>query len=100
MTRNWFSIVAVGVLAAACAEPDPPPSSPAPATVGQPAAAPASPDAQSSAPATPADPMTYNLPPTGPDVSPPGTPSYVIAPGDSVGRRNAQMPRPGGAPAF
>jgi hypothetical protein len=102
MTRNWPCIVAVGVLAAACAEPGPPPASaPAPAVV-QPAA-PGPPDAQgsaSAAPVIPSGPISYNLPPSAIDTNPPGTPSYVIAPGDSVGRRNAQLPRPGGAPAF
>ncbi len=44
--------------------------------------------------------MTYNLPPSAIDMNPPGTPGYVITPGDTVGRRNAQIPRPGGAPAF
>ncbi len=32
--------------------------------------------------------------------APGADPAYVIAPGDPVGRRNAQYPRPGGGPAF
>jgi hypothetical protein len=33
------------------------------------------------------------------DANPMGTPSYVIAPGDPTGRRNAAI-QPGGRPAF
>ena len=99
MKRNWLGIAAVAALIAACAEPNPPP--PAPPASGQPAAIPAAADAQSSvAGPSPANPVTFNLPPSAIDANPPGTPSYVISPGDSVGRRNAQIPRPGGAPAF
>lgn len=98
MKRNWLGIAAVAAFIAACADPNPPP---APAATGQPAAIPALADRQSSAAGpSPANPMTYNLPPSAIDTNPPGTPSYVISPGDTVGRRNAQIPRPGGAPAF
>lgn len=96
---NWLGIAAVAALAGACAELNPPP--PAPTASDQPAAMPASADAQSSAAgSSPANPVTFNLPPSAIDTNPPGTPSYVISPGDTVGRRNAQVPRPGGAPAF
>ena len=36
--------------------------------------------------------MTDNMPPSALDANPPGTPSYVIAPGDRAGRRNSQIP--------
>ena len=103
MIRNWLSIVAVGTLSAACADPNPPPapSIPAPVSMREPVdSVPAS--TQQSATGTPpgAGPMTFNLPPSAIDVNPPGTPSYVITPGDNLGRRNAQVPRPGGNPAF
>jgi len=61
---------------------------------------PAAADSQSSAVGPSGNPVTFNLPPSTIDTNPPGTPSYVISPGDSLGRRNAQVPRPGGAPAF
>ena len=74
---------------------------PAPPASGQPAAIPAVADAQSNvAGPSPANPVTFNLPPSAIDTNPPGTPSYVISPGDSVGRRSSQIPRPGGTPAF
>jgi hypothetical protein len=38
------------------------------------------------------------MPPNVLDANPPGTPSYVIAPGDPMGPRNAQIPQPGGRP--
>jgi len=40
------------------------------------------------------------LSPSALDANPPGTPSYVIAPGDPTGRVGSQAPRPGGRPAF
>jgi hypothetical protein len=51
-------------------------------------------------PGVPPGPMTDNMPPSALDANPPGTPSYVIAPGDPTGRRNSQIPQPGGRPAF
>ena len=98
MERKWMCITAVAALVAACAEPNASP--PAPATSGPPVVVPAAADSQSSAAGPPGNPVTFNLPPSAIDTNPPGTPSYVISPGDSVGRRNAQVPRPGGAPAF
>ena len=86
MTRNWLSMIALGALVGACAEPNPPPPNVAPAATN-----PAG---------IPPGPMTDNMPPSALDANPPGTPSYVIAPGDPTGRRNSQIPRPGGAPAF
>ena len=56
--------------------------------------------AQSSGPGIPPGPMTDNMPPSALDANPPGTPSYVIAPGDPTGQRSSQIPRPGGKPAF
>jgi hypothetical protein len=93
VTRTWLGILAFGVLVAACAEPNPPPSAP-------PATPTADTGAQRTAPAQPPGPMTDNMPPSALDANPPGTPSYVIAPGDPVGRRSSQYPRPGGGPAF
>lgn len=99
MKRKWMGITAVTVLVAACAEPSPPP--PAPAASGPPVVVPVAADPQSSAAGPPpGNPVTFNLPPSAIDTNPPGTPSYVISPGDSIGRRNSQIPRPGGAPAF
>jgi hypothetical protein len=103
VTRTWLSVIALGALAAACSDPNrapgvipdtsPPPQSTAPAAdSGAP---------QDSAPgAIPRGPMTDNMPPNALDANPMGTPSYVIAPGDPTGRRNAQIPQPGGRPAF
>ncbi|CAN5888265.1 hypothetical protein BH11PSE3_BH11PSE3_27030 [soil metagenome] len=88
MKLNWLNMIALGALAGACADPNPPPPNAVP---GQ---------TQTSAPGMPAGPMTDNMPPSAIDANPPGTPSYVIAPGDPTGRRNSQIPRPGGAPAF
>ena len=98
VTRTWLSIIAVGALAAACAQPNPPVPSPA-ASVTAPVDTGGSPP-QSSAPGVPPGPMTDNMPPSALDANPPGTPSYVIAPGDPTGRRNSQIPQPGGRPAF
>lgn len=99
MTRTWFSAIAVGVLAAACAEPNPPPPVPAAtapaATVVQPAEPVAS--LQGSDSGVPPGPIVGAMPPSAMNANPPGTPSYVIHPGDPAGR---QLPRPGGAPAF
>ena len=113
MTRTGLSLILLGSLVAACQEPPPPTVSPAgtaPAVAGSTAQpvtglAPASaPDAAASSMAAPLNqpngPYTENMPPTSVNVNPPGTPAYVIAPGDPVGRRNAQYPRPGGGPAF
>lgn len=100
MTRTWFSVIAIGTLAAACAEPNPPPPAPTAATV--PAATgvqPAEPVAslQGSDAGVPPGPIVGAMPPSVMNANPPGTPSYVIHPGDPAGR---QIPRPGGAPAF
>lgn len=99
MTRTWFGVIAVGVLAAACAEPNPPPPAPASAapaaTVAQPADAGALPEGSPSG--LPPGPIVGAMPPSSMNANPPGTPSYVIHPGDPAGR---QLPRPGGAPAF
>lgn len=95
MIRNLLAIAAIAVLGAACAKSEPPPAAPA-----QPATVPAPPPEGSATEPLPGNPITFNLPPSAVDANPPGTPSYVIAPGDTVGRRNAQIPRPGGAPAF
>lgn len=117
MTRTVLSLIMLGFLVAACQEPPPPAVSPAgtaPAVAGataQPSPAQTgsglagAPDAAAStslaAPLNqPNGPYTENVPPTSVNVNPPGTPAYVIAPGDPVGRRNAQYPRPGGGPAF
>ena len=86
MKHTWLTTIALGALACGCAEPNPPPPNVAPT--------------QTSAPGMPPGPMTDNMPPSALDANPPGTPSYVIAPGDPTGRRNSQIPRPGGAPAF
>jgi hypothetical protein len=96
--RSWLCIAAIGSVVGACAEPNPPP---APAAAAQPAAVSASPTAEATSlvPAS-GGPVTFNLPPAAIDYNPPGTPGYVITPGDTVGRRNTQIPRPGGAPAF
>ena len=93
MTRTWFSVIAVGALAAACAQPNPAPVPSPAAPISMPADTGSPP--QSSAPG----PMTDNMPPSVLDANPMGTPSYVIAPGDPTGRRNAQI-QPGGRPAF
>jgi len=98
VTRTWLSVIAVGALAAACAQPNPPVPSPA-APVTAPVDTGGAPP-QSSAPGQPPGPMTDNMPPSALDANPPGTPSYVIAPGDPTGRRSSQIPQPGGRPAF
>jgi hypothetical protein len=102
VTRIWLSVIALGALAA-CSDPNrapgvipdtspPPPESTAPA---------ADSGLQNSAPGTiPPGPMTDNRRPDALDANPPGTPSYVIAPGDPTGRRSGQIPHPGGRPAF
>ena len=78
VTRTWFSIIAVGALVGACAQPetDSPP--------------------QRDAPGTPPSPIIDKVLPSPLDADPP----FVIAPGDPAGRRNAQTPQPGGRPAF
>lgn len=96
--RTWLSVIAVGALATACAQPNPPVPSPA-APVTPPVDTGGAPP-QSSAPGMPPGPMTDNMPPSALDANPPGTPSYVIAPGDPTGRRSSQIPQPGGRPAF
>ena len=95
MTRTWFSVIAVGALVAACAEPNQSPAAPAPSA----AVVPADPDAapQGSASLVPQGPIVGGLPPSALYANPPGTPAYVITPGDPAGR---PIPRPGGAPAF
>jgi hypothetical protein len=95
VTRTWLSVIAVGALAAACAQPNPPVPSPA-ATVVPPVDTSGSPP-QGSASDIPQGPFVGNMPPSAMNANPPGTPSYVIAPGDPAGR---QIPRPGGGPAF
>ncbi len=107
MTRTWFSVIAVGALAA-CADPNPPPAAPAataPAATTPTATAPAATGVQPAEPAAsvqsdsglPPGPIVGAMPPSTMNANPPGTPSYVIRPGDPAGR---QLPRPGGAPAF
>jgi hypothetical protein len=97
--RSWYGVVAVGVLTAACAEPDalPPavPSAAPPATVMAATDTGALP--QGGVSLVPSGPVVGNMPPSAMNANPPGTPSYVIHPGDPAGR---QVPRPGGAPAF
>ena len=112
MTRSGLSLILLGSLVAACQEPPPPAVSPAgsaPAVAGAtaqpvtglaPASAPATPTSLAAPLKQPNGPYTENMPPTSVNVNPPGTPAYVISPGDPVGRRNAQYPRPGGGPAF
>ena len=99
VTRTWFSVIVVGALAAACAQPNPAPVPSPAAPVTMPADTGGSPP-QSSAPGVPPGPLTDNMPPSALDANPPGTPSYVIAPGDPTGRRSSQIPQPGGRPAF
>ena len=105
MNRTGLSLILLGTLVAACQDPPPPAVSPAattePVTGLAPASAPAAAAPAMAAPLNqPNGPYTENVPPTSVNVNPPGTPAYVIAPGDPVGRRNAQYPRPGGGPAF
>lgn len=97
VTRTWFSVIAVGALAAACAEPNQPP--PAPSAAASSAAVMPAADAapQRGVSLVPSGPIVGNMPPSAMNANPPGTPSYVIHPGDPAGR---QVPRPGGAPAF
>lgn len=98
MTRTWFSVIAIGALAAACAEPNPSaaPTATAPtAAVVQPADAGTVPDGSTSG--LPSSQVVGGMPPTVMNANPSGTPSYVIHPGDPAGR---PVPRPGGAPAF
>lgn len=96
MIRTWFSVFVVGVLAAACADPDQSPSAPASSATGvQPDGSDAPP--QNSPFVVPQGPIVGGLPPSALYVNPPGTPAYVITPGDPAGR---PIPRPGGAPAF
>lgn len=99
---NWATLALASILIAACNQPNPPaaatPASPPLATL-----TPASPTPATSTPASPTpppSPITENLPPSTLNANPPGTPSYVIAPGDSVGARNSQIIQPGGKPAF
>lgn len=104
MTRIWLSVIALGVLAAACSDPNRAPgvipdTSPPPPQGTAPAAD--SGGLQNSQPGVmPPAQITDNRPPNALDANPPGTPSYVIAPGDPVGRRSGQIPQPGGRPAF
>jgi hypothetical protein len=87
---KWVPTVVASVLISACNQPNPPP-----------AAAPPAPAAMTRVnPVPPAGPITENLPPSTLDANPPGTPGYVIAPGDPVGPRNSQVIPPGGKPAF
>ena len=108
MTRIWFSVIAIGALAAACAQPNPPPAPTATAptataptattptaAVVQPADAGTMPEGSTSSLSS--GQVVGGMPPTVMNANPSGTPSYVIHPGDPAGR---QVPRPGGAPAF
>jgi hypothetical protein len=103
VTRTWFSVIAAGALAGACAEPNPPPAAPAAtaspaATVPAATGVPAEPVAAlQSDPGLPRSPIVGTMPPSTMNANPPGTPAYVIHPGDPAGQ---QLPRPGGAPAF
>ena len=98
MTRTWFGVIAIGALAAACAEPNPPPApmatAPA-AAVAQPVDAGAPPEGSVSG--LPSGQVVGGMPPAAMNANPSGTPSYVIHLGDPAGR---PVPRPGGAPAF
>ena len=104
MTRTWLSVIALGLLAAACQDPNRAPGVIPDTSPPPPQNAPASDNTgglQNSPPGTiPPGPMTDNRPPNALDANPPGTPSYVIAPGDPTGRRSGQIPQPGGRPAF
>jgi len=96
VTRTWFSVIAIGALAAACSEPNSPAATPtATAATGVQPAEPVT--ALESDSGLPPGPIVGAMPPTTMNANPPGTPSYVIHPGDPAGR---QLPRPGGAPAF
>jgi len=103
VTRISFSVIAIGALAAACAEPNPPPAPTATApmataptaSVVQPADAGTLPVGSTSGLSS--SQVVGGMPPTVMNANPSGTPSYVIHPGDPAGR---QVPRPGGAPAF
>ena len=85
MQRNFLTILLTGVLAAACAQPEPPPpgvANPDPAA------------------ATPAASGSYITTTMGKDPSPPGTPSYVISPGEPNRGPASGRPRVGGDPTF
>jgi hypothetical protein len=109
---KWAPLALASILISACNQPNPPaaatPASdpPPPATPARPtpaAATPASPAPAASTPASPSPPpgpITENLPPSKLDYNPPGTPGYIIAPGNSIGPRNSQIIQPGGRPAF
>jgi hypothetical protein len=89
---KWAPLALASILISACNQPNPPA-----------AATPASPSSAASTPASlspPPGPITENLPPSKLDYNPPGTPGYVIAPGNSIGPRNSQIIQPGGKPAF
>lgn len=79
---KWALLAVSAIMISACNPPNPP----AAATPGS--------------PTPPPGPITENLPPSRLDANPPGTPGYVIAPGDPVGPRNSQIIQPGGKPAF
>ena len=89
---KWAPLALASILISACNQPNPPA-----------AATPASPTPAASTPASPSPPpgpITENLPPSKLDYNPPGTPGYIIAPGNSIGPRNSQIIQPGGRPAF
>lgn len=81
MKRSVLGIIAVGALVAACDQTNP--SRPSAASV-----------------VSPQGPMTDNRPPSPLDANPPGTPSYVIAPGDPVGPTGSQGPASGNKTMF
>jgi hypothetical protein len=97
VNRNWTTYIFVGIAACACSETPPSPTAP-PSAVTSTSTQPAI--NASPPPGNPPSPISENLPASRLDANPPGTPSYVIAPGDSVGGRNSQIPRLGGRPAF
>jgi hypothetical protein len=107
VTRNWLAFLSFGALAMGCAAPGPPttpvsttPNASSATPNPAPATADVAPDPAPSVPDTPADRYAGSMPPASPDANPPGTPAYVVAPGDPAGPRSAEVPRIGGRPAF
>ena len=81
MQRTFLTILLTGVLAAACAQPEPRPPG-----VANPDPAPA--------------PGAYITTTLGKDPNPPGTGGYVISPGEPNRSPASSRPRVGGDPSF